>query len=142
MCDTKEEELKRLVKFMPAWDKRDPDPRKDYGIHGVDLVMVLKGKKGAVHFLLFTGWLLPENEKAGRTHWEPLPVDVGYHALAPQWSGQEVGEGKCEYLDGRPCYCEGSGLAAQRMFEVLLREGSDGVWRELEVCYRNRFSKS
>lgn len=37
----------RIVEFTPAFDKRSSDPSKDYGIHGVDMRMVLKGVTAA-----------------------------------------------------------------------------------------------
>ena len=49
----------RIVEFTPAFDKRSSDPSKDYGIHGVDMRMVLKGENAATQFVLFTNWHLP-----------------------------------------------------------------------------------
>ena len=40
--------MERIIKFHQAYDKRHPNPSKNYGIHGVDLVFVLKGELGAV----------------------------------------------------------------------------------------------
>jgi len=51
--------LTREIKFSPAYDKRDPDPSKNYGIHGVTITFLLKGEKGAVQFVLYTNWHLP-----------------------------------------------------------------------------------
>ena len=36
-------------------------------------------------------------------------------------------------------YNDGFGLNAERIYEVLLKEGSDGVWRELKDFYKNVF---
>jgi hypothetical protein len=33
--------FERIVTMNPAYDKRNADPSKNYGIHGVDLRMVL-----------------------------------------------------------------------------------------------------
>lgn len=41
----------RIVEFTPAFDKRSSDPSKDYGIHGVDMRMVLKGENAATQFV-------------------------------------------------------------------------------------------
>jgi len=46
--------MKRIKSFSEAYDKRDPDPNKNYGIHGIDMRMVLVGDKGAVSFVLYT----------------------------------------------------------------------------------------
>jgi len=45
----------------------------------------------------------------------------------------------CPYLDGKPCYYDGSTLAAERVFERLVREGDVGVWAALEEVYQQVF---
>jgi hypothetical protein len=135
--------LARIVLFRPAYDKRDNDPQKNYGIHGVELVFVLKGPAGAIQFVVLTDWQLPhvtkELEARGYVS-TPMPADVGYHSPIPRYKGQSLIEDSCEWLDGKPCYYVGSGLQAYEVFEILRREGSDGVWRELERRYRELFS--
>lgn len=143
--------MEKLVEFYPAFDKRNPDPSKNYGIHGVDLKMVLKGDKGAVQFVLYTNWQLPhvqrelnrkaigEDEVYIEAILNPMPADLGYHGPVPLYEGQNICTKSCEYLDGKPCYYGGSGLNAKRIYEVLLNEGSDGVWRELEEYYKELF---
>jgi hypothetical protein len=56
--------LERIIEFTPAFDKRDPNPKKNYGVHGVELRFVVKGEAGAVQFLIFTNWHLPHVQKA------------------------------------------------------------------------------
>jgi len=148
--------MERIIKFNPAWDKRDPDPSKNYGIHGVELAMILKGDQGAVQFVVYTNWHLPHvkeelDEKllkgAGQGNLNnylfciihPLPADLGYHSPIPTYEGQSIISDSCEYLNGNPCYYDGSGLEAERIYEILLNEGSDGVWRELEDYYKTIF---
>jgi hypothetical protein len=138
--------MEKIVKFYPAFDRRK-DPKGNYGIHGVDMRMILKGDKGAVQFVLYTNWHLPHvqeelNIKAiGQDSiyisaiLNPMPADLGYHSPVPIYEGQSVASESCEYLDGKPCYYDGSGLNAERIYEVLLKEGSDGVWRDLEDYY-------
>ena len=149
--------MEKIIKFYPAFDKRNPDPHKNYGIHGVDLRMILKGNKGAVQFVLYTNWMLPHVTKemdirilkearqgtlsdiSLQCAYHPQPADLGYHSPVPIYEGQNVCSESCEYLDGKPCYYDGSGLNAESIYEVLLKEGSDGVWRELEDFYKNVF---
>lgn len=139
--------FERIVHMEPAYDKRAPEPAKNYGIHGVNLRMILKGPLGATQFLLFTNWQLPhvtEESLAREIHrgeriglkcsFLPMPADLGYHWLTPRYEGQET-MGPCEYCDGKPCFYDGSGLNAEGVFEILLREGSDGVWKKLEAYY-------
>lgn len=185
--------FERIVLFRPAYDKRSNDPKKDYGINGVEMLMVLKGPEGAVQFLLLTNWQLPHINKEFEDRpplpdlpppvfdipgyrprfsmkhllCRPMPADLGYHSPKPMYEGQEpmgLKEIKirknpkkkgmngyftstnpkptpCEWLDGKPCYYDGSGINAEPIFDVLLREGSDGVWRELEKYYHSVFSE-
>lgn len=129
--------MERITEFTPAWDRRDPDPNKNYGIHGVELRMVLKGKLGAVQFVLYTNWYLPHIQKELSID-SPIPADLGYHSPTPKYSDQPARD-NCPYLDGAPCYYDGSGLNAQRIYDVLLTKGSDGVWKELEDYYIELF---
>jgi len=48
----------RLLASRPAFDRRHPSPREDYGIGGVELYFVLRGPQGATVFTLLTGWHL------------------------------------------------------------------------------------
>jgi hypothetical protein len=144
----------RITKFNPAWDKRSTDPKKDYGIHGVQCYMVLKGEEGAVHFIFSTGMLLTstmeEYIRNGRAKYEahdwgvyylnqPMGYDVGYHSLTPSYDGQGCSQEKCAWLDDRRCYCDGSALRGGDWFEIFLKEGSDKIWEMLEEEYNDRF---
>ena len=141
--------FEKIVECTPAWDKRHKDPRKNCGIHGVNLRMILKGDKGAVQFVLCTNWQLPHvteeilNIPKDKTNIKmrflPLPADLGYHSPEPMYEGQELMTESCPYLDGKPCYYDGSGLNAEPIYVTLLEKGSDGVWQELERYYSELF---
>lgn len=142
--------MSRHIEFNPAWDKRRTN---HYGVHGVDLRFVLRGPKGAVQFCIFTNWHLPEvtEELKGRRydaiqgdyHWmeRPMPSDLGYHSPVPLYDGQGIVTEECPYLDGKPCFYDGSGLNAEPVFERLLREGDAGVWDALEKYYERTFDE-
>lgn len=141
----------KIITFSPAYDGRDSDPKKNYGIYGVDLRFVLKGEKGAVQFVLFTNWQLPHvteeflGKRIGdlldiKVRFLPLPADVGYHSLKPMYKGQKPTK-NCPYLDGKPCYYDGSGLRAKDVYEILLEKGSEGVWNELKEYYKETFKE-
>ncbi len=46
--------MEGIIEITPGYDKRSDDPNKNYGIHGINLRMVLKGKLGATQFLVYT----------------------------------------------------------------------------------------
>jgi hypothetical protein len=136
--------MERLVTITAAFDKRHANPSKNYGVHGCELRMVLKGELGATQFVLYTGWMLPhvaEEFKAKKYVNEPMPADLGYHSPTPMYEGQEQINDSCEYLDGKPCYYDGSGLNAEPAFGVLLEGGSDALWGFLEEYYIERFGE-
>jgi hypothetical protein len=142
----------KSITFAPAFDKRDPNPSKNYGIHGVDLRMLFGDEdKGIIQFVVYTNWHLPEVTKelasryykpsGGDPHWmeRPLPADIGYHSPTPRYDGQSK-MNTCDCLKQGFCYYDGSSLAATDVFNILLREGSDGVWKELENRYNEMFN--
>lgn len=140
------EQFKRQVTFTPAFDKRSKNPRRNYGIHGVEMRFHLIGDHGATQFVIYTNWQLPEVTKeldarpVDRQYphlaCHPLPADVGYHRATPRYEGQTQSDSPCEFLGGQRCYYDGSGLMAQELFEKFTREGEEAVWRELEEVYR------
>jgi len=150
-----EEKLERITHFVPAFDKRNPDPHKNYGIGSVKCMMVLKGKNGAVHFIFSTGMFLPETikeyyrDKRDLFHFNYeggevkqsyyMGFDVGYHSHKPEFDGQHVSQTKCKWLDGKPCYSDGSGLRAEEWMDIFIRKGSDEIWKMLEEDYKSRF---
>ena len=143
--------MERFIELRPAYDKRHHDPRKNYGIHGVELKMFLKGECGVVQFVLFTHWHLPQVQaellskcrgyNGHNCSMQASAADLGYHSPKPIREGDTPISDNCRYLDGRPCYYDGSSLAAERIFKVLVAEGDAGVWRELETYYKELFGE-
>ena len=133
----------RSVEILPAWDKRNSDPKKNYGIHSVDIKFLLKGKQGVVQFGISTGWFLPQNRQSIKNHSElyPLPFDIGYHSYVPLYEGQTLLTESCPYLDGKPCYYDGSGLQAEKIYEVMVAEGGEAMWKRMEEFYLTHFGK-
>ena len=140
----------RTMRITPAYDLRHHDPKKNCGIHGCDLQFFLKGPKGVVQFIVYTNWQLPGVqkemlEKPIKESFEieirflPMPADLGYHSPVPMYEDQPVCRKECEHLDGKPCYYDGSGCNAMRVFTILTEKGSEGVWAELEDYYNRTF---
>lgn len=139
--------MEKIIKLLPAFDKRHKDPNKNYGVGGVKVMMILKGEEGAVHFIFNTGMMLPSvykwwNERGlGRYDGDHLPYmgyDVGYHSHAPLYEEQGISQDNCEWIGG-PCYSDGSALAAEEYMNVLIEKGSDAIWEMLEERYKGQF---
>ena len=146
----KKEKLARDIVFRPAYDKRHSDPMKNYGISGVDILFILKGEKGAVSFVIFTGWHLPHIEKdyerkglqAGVEYRcsRPMPADLGYHSIK-KLHNYLIKHDKCEFTRTGYCYYDGSTMNAQKPFDILVRKGGEALWKYLEKYYRSVFDK-
>ena len=105
---------------------------------------VLKGELGATQFLMFSGWYLPKNQEEHKiNHWDtaPMGADIGYHSPKPMYEGDRPIADSCPYLDGKPCYYGGSGMAAETLFNKFVAEGVDVVWKELEDYYTAVFGE-
>jgi hypothetical protein len=162
------QKFKRIVEFSPAYDGRpssegglkewrtksmkddDGTDHTNYGVGSVQIRFVLKGKKGAIQFLIGTDWYPPHVQESMKFRLsqrapecvrpKPDGWDVGYHSLVPMYEGQEKMSDSCEYLDGKPCYYDGSSLRADEWVkDIFLKEGSDGIWLEMEKEYVARF---
>jgi hypothetical protein len=145
-------QFEEKIEITPAWDKRSDDPKKNYGVGGVDLRFALLEKTTgtAMVFVLGTHWHWMDAEPGYggegvhtlKPKMGPMPYDLGYHSPKPMYDGQEPMErDDCPYVTGI-CYYDGSTLAAEVLFEVLLREGRDGVFRELREDWQNRFGEN
>lgn len=136
------EQFERLVTFEPAYDERDSKP--SYSIGCAIVRFYLKGPRGVVQFVLYTGWHLPHVqkellEKDGASLLYPFPTDLGYHSPVPRYEGQI--SYSCDLLPGKKCYYDGSGLNAQPVYETLVREGDEAMWNELEEYYKSVFEE-
>ena len=56
--------MEHFIEVSKAYDKRDPDPEKDFGIHGAEVRMFSRGENGVVQFVIFSNrFLLATTEK-------------------------------------------------------------------------------
>lgn len=138
--------FEKITNVRLPFDRRDPDPKHNYGIHGLDVFFILKGPKGAVQFAVTFPTYLPHVELE-KSSWSYNPrimgFDVGYHAKEPQYEGQTPME-NCTLFEG-PCYYDGSSLRAEEwskeIFAIRGAHPEDEIWRRLEVEYQDRFDK-
>lgn len=140
-------EFEKRIEFRAAFNRRDPDPKKDFGIHGAEAFFCLRGPAGAVTFTLYTGWHLPEvvgaedaSYRYGKTLAEqghyPMPATISYHSPVRR-EDYETGQESCDWIGGVPCFGDGT-FIADPAFEALIRGGTDGLWEYLEGWYRSR----
>lgn len=138
--------LERKVEFIAGYDKRHTDPKKDYGVHGVDIVFSVKGKHGAISLIICTNWYPTHCRdyplvKNGMIFF-PMAADIGYHSYTPQRDWQtKPSQEKCRFLDNKPCYYDGSALRANDFFDILTDKGEDALWKELEKEYEIQLGK-
>ena len=142
-------DLIREVVVTPAFSRRDPDPKKDYGIGACRIWFYLKGPLGVIQFQIGTDWFLPSDQRAQRQgnyerasrydEIQPSGWDIGYHSPKPMYEGQSPMD-SCTVLDG-DCYYDGSSLQADEMIPQFLAGGTDWLWPELERRYHEEFSQ-
>jgi hypothetical protein len=125
-------DLKRTIEFRPAFDRRDPDPNKNYGIGSVRVSFFLHGEAGCVQFVISTGWY-PDAYRPNRTDFEPMSFGIDYHSKTPRYEGHTPMK-DCRWTGG-DCYCDGSSLAGDRLMKRFFVEGEEVVWSELESWY-------
>jgi hypothetical protein len=136
------------IKFECKFDKDTCIPREggSHGKHGLSIRFVLKGDKGAVQFLIYTGWLPQYAEGWAQISsirdWGcgMMPADLGYHSKTPTYEGQTSMTESCEYCDGEPCYYDGSTLNASNAMYVLVNGGDEALWTYLEQYYEAIFN--
>lgn len=136
-------DFKREVVLQPAFDKRDPDPKKNYGIHGCDMFFYLIKEGKAIQFLVMTGFHLPhvrDELREKRSSSCSFGADVGYHSPYPLYEGQEPMSKSCEVIGGT-CYYDGSGIQGGDMFNLLCEKGSEAVWKKMEKVWESTFKK-
>lgn len=131
-------EFKREVRFKAAYDKRDPTPSKNYGIHGVDLIFLLTKDGEGLEYTILTNWQLPHVEVEVAAKWSqqmqrPLSASCSGHWKKPCYEDQAASTDKCN-LTGGVCYSDGT-FITDDLFNILLTEGSDGLWKALEARF-------
>lgn len=88
-----------------------------------------------------SGWHLPETYTKGRNiyggalDWNRTAhmrsTKIVRHSPTPVFDDQEVSIAKC-HITGGPCYSDMAFVAADSVFEVLVRVGETAFWAELD----------
>lgn len=92
--------MERIIKFAKAFNRRDPDPKKNYGIDGVTMYMGLKGDLGTVVLVIHTNWhtkkvadeFMDKDGDAVSLYriFMPMAGDIGYHSPKKMFEGQQL----------------------------------------------------
>ena len=134
--------LERAVVFQPGYNSGS----REYGVHGMEIRWLLRGPNGAAQCVFFTDWT-PGELKPGHglppRGYPPLPrrqypmgADLGYHALVPQYEGQEnYARADCDVIPGGICYYDGSGMASELLAKEFTEHGEPVIWAALEAQY-------
>ena len=150
--------FEKIVKFSMPYDKRSEIPKKNYGIGAMRIWFILKGKEGAVQVLIGTEFYLPktvhEYLNSNNSYWKDLMVDsdggekkpftcwdVGFHSKKRPDYMETSDKQDCNILG--KCYYDGSSLRGEtdKVAEIFLKEGEEGVWKYLEKYYEEVFAK-
>lgn len=137
--------FERSVEVRGAYDKRNPDSTKNYGIHAMTLRFVLKGPKGAMQFVFYTAQhlrhvadeLYTSNTDVRYNPFHGTGADIGYHSLTPHYEGQPCHD--CDLLPGGKCYYDGTSLGATKFEDEFIAGGDAVVWPMLEKRYHEIF---
>lgn len=125
----------REIQFTAAFDRRSADPKRNYGIGGVDLTFLLHGPNGSVQFRMSSGWNLKHLRERNRvSDLFPMATDLGYHWPTPRYDNHTKME-KCTALPQGFCYYDGSTLQADPVMDDFFANGEEAVWVRLKNLY-------
>lgn len=68
----------------------------------------------------------------------PKVWDLGYHSRRPMYDDQSIHQESCDWLDGAPCYYDGSSLNGERFLQDFLTHPGS-IWRVLWKEYEETF---
>jgi len=134
----------QIVKMKMPFDKRSSDPKKDYGIHSMDIFFITGKDDNYVQFFLNIPWYLDHVAHNLLTR-DRLDLsflgqgyDVGYHAKHPQYDGQSPMD--CDLISTGKCYYDGSSLQAEKWYQDVLQFNNlDEIWPKLQAEWISRF---
>lgn len=142
-------EFERIVRVNPAFDKRHDDPKKNYGVSSALILFILKGRMGAIQFVISTNWFVPtareqlrqfEHTLENNSKMRPEAWDVGYHSPKPMYEGHTPMDQECDLVEDGKCYYEGTTLYAEEWIEDFVAGGTEWLWPRMEEEYHARFS--
>jgi hypothetical protein len=133
------------VTVRPAFDRRAPEPSKNYGVHGVEFVFWCRDRDlptAYVVFRLSSSWMLPQVYEWWATLRPPTWDDAQLEGmvLATHWIVPEsmAGPGARECSDNPGMWCDGGAgyHDGDELARILLEGGTDALWPAMESRFR------
>jgi hypothetical protein len=133
--------IERWLTMYPGYDFVSQIPRKDYGIHGVELQFGVKRGNVAVIWTLMTDWFLPQVRRrlwvkgdsieylCGKRDFFDGLGGIDYHSPVALHTDQTEIE-DCKYTGGK-CFPGGSGLGSIELFNKMTSDPNE-IWRTLD----------
>jgi len=142
--------FQRIVRTRPPFDKRSDDPSKNYGVGAFQIWFILKGKKGATQVMLGTKLYLAKQMREWKATGEKFPYyndedesidcwDVGFHSKKRPEYMTTSDKRECDIFP--KCYYDGSSTRGRgdKVVEIYLEKGDEGIWEYLEKNYYEEF---
>ena len=113
-------ELIRTVTFSPSTSDE-----------ATILTFILQGPRGAITLRINTHWT--PTSCSNNAHF-PEALSIDKHSPVPLYDGAGYCN-SCPFLDGKPCFSDGSALCSREYLDTLITRGTDGLWPALGEWY-------
>ena len=128
--------FKQVIQLSGAY-KCSKTGGSSHGIGSMRMWFVLVGDKGAVQWMINTGWYTRSTQPLPTDEPHPQAWDLGYHSRKPRYE-EQTGVDNCEFLDGAACYYDGSSLNAIKFTPDFITHPGE-VWAMLRKYYDSTF---
>jgi len=130
------------VVVYPAWDKRNE--KGGYGQHCAEIHFVVRYRNKELGFAVYTGWyveaanypLSNKETSMGEVHGASLYA----HSKSP-FRGAIKRNDYCDVFKSNCCYENALTFITEDLLKILILEGSEKLFEELEKRYVKFFSK-
>ncbi len=137
--------IEHTISFRPAFDDMvngcAHEPKGDHGRTSVMVSFTTQDNGRGAVLEVSSGWHLPEtytkglNIRGGFLDWNAVvairSAKISLHSPTPLFDNQDVSILDCK-ITGGPCYSDVAFVAADAVFEVLVRVGEEAFWAELD----------
>jgi len=158
--------MEHKILFLPAFDRTDPDPKKNYGVGDLGIKFLVIGNKGIVEFDLSTNWYF-DYVMDRRVEWIkdlvqqkkenflikhvlcPKPMDLCYYSSVKVFEDDCYFENGLHFLENKSLVYYGykymdekeNMVAHDVAYWRLIKQGEDALWQYLEEYYYEVFGQ-